>query len=297
MIVYLDQNKWIELARMVHGKDNSPMAKKIPLYALEAVKKGRIVFVLSAIHYIETARISNAGRRTRLAKVMWKYSQGNTITSYKNIVLHELASALSHFFNINRKMDFQLIGYGISHAFGEKFSINFPQHIENIFEECCLTGEGPNGEIMPGLHQTRYRESFLNHLNKLPSIREDLPKNKWEDCLYAICTMDIVEPLYEIMGAEGISPEQLGNIGPDNLRKLVDLMPTRQMDLFLHKLVLQNPNLKHQDTVLEDWAGLGVASQYCDLVICEKHFQDMTSRKGYKGKAKVTKDINVLMEL
>lgn len=297
MIVYLDQNKWIELARMVHGKDDSPISKKIPLHAIKAVEEGRIVFVLSAIHYIETARISNAGRRERLAKVMWKYSQGNTLTSYKKIVLHELEYALSNFFNLKRKTDFQLIGYGVSHAFGEKLTTNFPQHIENIIEESCLTGVGPNGERMAGFHQTKYRESFLDHLKKLPSIREELPRNKWEDCLYAICTMDIIEPLNEIMRDEGISPEQFGNLGPDNLRKLVDLMPTRQMDLFLHKLVLQNPNLKHQETVLEDWGGLGVASQYCDLVICEKHFQNMTSRKGYKGKAKVTRDLNVLMEL
>jgi len=29
MIVYLDQNKWIELARMLHEKDTSPRAARV----------------------------------------------------------------------------------------------------------------------------------------------------------------------------------------------------------------------------------------------------------------------------
>jgi len=297
MIVYLDQNKWIALARMVNGKDDSSLSKNIVEHTLEAVESGRIIIVLSAIHYMETARISNSGRRERLAKVMWKYSKGKTLTSYRRIVINELETALSEFFTIKNKKKFQLVGYGVAHAFGEPLVTKFPKYIEETIEESVLTGVGPDGEKMPGFYQTKYRQTFMDHLLNLPSIRDDLPRSKWEDCLYAICTMDIIEPLKEIMSSERISPEQLGGLGPDNLRKLVDMMPTRQMDLFLHKQVLQNPNMSPKITDLEDWAGLGVATQYCDLVICEKHFQDMASRKGYKGKARITKNIEALTKI
>jgi len=246
---------------------------------------------------METARISNSGRRKRLGKVMWKYSKGKTLTSYRKIVIHELETALSEFFTINNKTPFQLVGYGVSHAFGEPLNTTFPKFIEEIIEESMLTGEGPNGEVMPGFHQTKYREDFLNHLEKLPSIREKLPRSKWDDCLYTTCTMDIIEPLNRVMLSECISPERFTALGRESLRKLIDLMPTRQMDLFLHKQVLQNPSLKPKITDLEDWAGLGVAMQYCDLVICEKHFQAMTSRKVYDGKAQVVKDLEVLTEI
>lgn len=297
MLIYLDQNKWIALARMVYGKDKSQLSKTIVTHTLKAVEDGRIIIVLSAIHYIETARISNSDRRKRLGKVMWKYSKGRTLASYKKIVIHELETALTEFFKMKNKTPFQLVGYGVSHAFGEPLNTTLPKFIEEIFEESMLTGERLNGEVMPGFFQTKYCENFKNHLEKLPSIREKLPRNKWDDCLYAICTTDIIEPLKGIMLSESISPEQFGALGPENLRKLVDLMPTRQMDLFLHKQVLQNPSLKPKITDLEDWVGLGVATQYCDLVICEKHFQAMTSRKGYKGKARVTKDIEVLTKV
>src|SRR3990167_5014541 len=235
MLIYLDQNKWIALARMVYGKDKSQLSKTIVDHTLKAVEDGRIIIVLSAIHYMETARISNSDRRKRLGKVMWEYSKGKTLASYKKIVIHELETALTEFFKIKNKTPFQLVGYGVSHAFGEPLNTTFPKFIEEIFEESMLTGERPNGEVMPGFYQTKYCENFKNHLEKLPSIREELPRNKWDDCLYAICTTDIIEPLKGIMLSESISPEQFGALGPENLRKLVDLMPTRQMDLFLHK--------------------------------------------------------------
>jgi len=149
MLIYLDQNKWIALARMVYGKDKSQLSKTIVENTLKAVEDGRIIIVLSAIHYMETARISNFNRRKRLGKVMWKYSKGRTLASYKRIVIHELETALSEFFRIKNKTPFQLVGYGVSHAFGKPLNTTFPKFIEEIVEESMLTGEEPNGEVMP----------------------------------------------------------------------------------------------------------------------------------------------------
>ena len=73
-----------------------------------------------------------------------------------------------------------------------------------------LTGERPNGEVKLGFHQTKYCENFKNHLEKLPSIREELPRNKWDDCLYAICTTDIIEPLKGIIRKKKKKKEKKG---------------------------------------------------------------------------------------
>jgi len=183
MLIYLDQNKWIALARIVNGKDKSRLSKTIAEHTLEAVEDGRVIIVLSAIHYMETARISNSGRRERLAKGMWKYSKGSTLASYTKIVINELETALSEFFTIKKKTRFQLVGYGVSHAFGEPLPTAFPKYIEDAIEERVLTGKGPGGEEMPGFYQTKYREKFMNHLENIPSIRDELPRNKWEDWL------------------------------------------------------------------------------------------------------------------
>src|SRR5690349_1948734 len=101
MIIYLDQNKWIELSRMVHGKDDSLRAKRI-VRAFDAVANdGHVSLPLSALHYIETSRVSNEGRKTRLGATMWRFSRGTTITSYTQVVRHELDHALAkHFPNV-----------------------------------------------------------------------------------------------------------------------------------------------------------------------------------------------------
>lgn len=98
MIVYLDQNKWIELARIIYGKDQSKAAKEILVSLRAAQEVGALELPLSAIHYMETARISNAGKKARLGAVMWEFSKGTTIASIKSIVTHELEVALAMFF-------------------------------------------------------------------------------------------------------------------------------------------------------------------------------------------------------
>lgn len=94
MIVYLDQNKWTELARMVNGKDTSPRTTQVIKEFDAALDTGHVVFPLSAFYYMESARISNVGRRSRLGSVMWTYSKRATIAFYPTVVKHELEVAL-----------------------------------------------------------------------------------------------------------------------------------------------------------------------------------------------------------
>jgi len=140
MIVYLDQNKWIELAKMVHGKDNSTRAKNVVRDFEAAIDGDHVVVPLSAFHYMETARVSNAERRRRLKTV-------------------------------------------------------------------------------------------------------------------------------------------------------INDMPTRYLDLHLHRQVLRNPNYASKITDLEDWSGVGVASCYCDVVVCEKHMADMLKRDRFVTKARIETDL------
>ena len=66
MVVYLDQNKWIELARTFHGKDDTVRAKNVLRDFELATRESRVTVPLSSLHYIETSRISNVGRKVRL---------------------------------------------------------------------------------------------------------------------------------------------------------------------------------------------------------------------------------------
>jgi hypothetical protein len=79
----------------------------------------------------------------------------------------------------------------------------------------------------------------------------------------------------------------LDGLGEKKLKQVINDMPTRRVDLHLHRQVLHNSNYRARPTDLEDWGGLVIASSYCDVVVCEKHMASMLKRDGFKTHARV----------
>jgi len=285
MIVYLDQNKWIELAQIYNGKNNSDRDKLILQELKKAVETGTVILPLSAIHYIETARIKDVNRRKKLGETMLFFSKNRSIARFKKIVEYELESALSEFFSHIKVRNLDLLENGISHAFDiPKINGIFPLSSDEI-EQACLVGND-RYDIDP-LFSKNIEESkkFKYHLDTLGARLNELPRNKRDDLIYAISLNDIIVPLNEISSFHNIPNVFFEN--KENLKKLFNLMPTRVLDFHLHTQVSKNPTYAAKITDLEDWAGLGVASCYCDLVICEKHMASMFKRDGFKTKARI----------
>ena len=291
MIIYLDQNKWIELSKMVHGKDDSQRAKRI-VRAMESVcTAGHVTLPLSAIHYMETSRISNEGRKVRLGSTMWRFSRGQTIAGYPAVVRHELDVALSKHFAHIVPGELQVIGFGHAHAFGEAAG-NVPSIFAEEFERSMLMGN----ELLriPPLasYASHHRESFRNHLASLHIRAAEVSPDLRENFLYAISTVDILEPLNQAMVKYELPANTLEILGETGLKKLINDMPTRRVDLHLHRQVLRNPTYAPKPTDLEDWAALAMAACYCDVVVCEKHMANMLSRDGFRTKTRIEVDLD-----
>src|SRR5262245_14450491 len=116
--IYLDQNKWVDLARAYHGHPDGG-AFTATLKACKRAVEGRTAFFpLSVTHYEETAVVSDSGRRDRLAEVMELLSGFTTIASQLRVVPVELEWALNRRFGRPAKpMDLVLYGFGAAHAF------------------------------------------------------------------------------------------------------------------------------------------------------------------------------------
>ena len=80
-VVFLDQNKWIDLARVEAGKKTS--GPLIPLYnALKAaVDCGATVVPLSLSHIIETSKRNDQTSRRHLARTQASLSNGRVLRS------------------------------------------------------------------------------------------------------------------------------------------------------------------------------------------------------------------------
>jgi len=291
MIAYLDQNKWIELAKMAHGKDKSIRAKRV-LRDFEAASDGGHVDIpLSSFHYIETSRISNVDRKVRLGAVMWRFSKGATIIGYAAVVRHELEVALAKHFPRVTAGSISILGRGHSHAFGTPPLQGVLAHIEEEVERSMLIGNEVLGINPLRSHNTKYRENFREHLATLHARQKDVPKDLRENWLYAMSTVDILNPINDVIHKHGLPKEALDGLGEHKLKQVIDEMPTRRVDLHLHKQVLRNPSYLARSTDLEDWGSLALASSYCDVVVCEKHMADMLKRDGFRTHARIEVDL------
>jgi hypothetical protein len=296
MIIYLDQNKWIELARIINGIDKSERAAALVQEINIALSAGYI-FPLSAIHIMEFSRIRDAGRRSRLGKVMWQFSQGFTLAPQREIVSREIEIAFFQMgFNVNPR-ELKLIGRGIPHAFAEKIESPIIAAFADEVDEAMLTGNKELDIDPVQFSSQKHREKFSNHLSSLNTQKHELPKSLWENWLYAIAMEDIAQPLYEVMCKHSIPNSMLSDWGENEFKEFLNRIPTRKLDIHLHRQVLKNPHYKSKLSDLEDWAGLGIAMCYCDLVICENHFADLVSRDNNKTKARVTTSIYELFPM
>ena len=200
MHIYLDQNIWIALAKIHHGKDNSPDSVRLLDLIQKKLASDDIILPLSRTHYIETSTIANTGRRERLGRVMFDYSKGVTLAPYKSIVVYELDCALSKIFNHIKPRSFELFGNGIKHAYGDALEFEYPTMMDpNQIERAALTGEKLVGYRFGGFHKTKHNAKFQEHLSEVSEMRQTIARKEWDNTLYAIALGDIVEPLSEVL--------------------------------------------------------------------------------------------------
>lgn len=286
MIIYLDLNKWIQLAQIVNGKDMSERSRNI-LNEFESALQSGCITPLSSMHYIEFARISNVGRRKRLGKVMWEYSNGYTLAPYSQIIEWEIEKALKTYFPEIIPHKFELIGKGIEFTFGTKI-VTLPTQDE--LNKRILCGDNTSEPIL-SKHLDSIPLAFLNHLEEFKKKKVELPASKHEDWLYGVTMADIINPINRVLNRYNIDPSLLFKLSIEEHRNIINSMPTRMLDIHFHRQILKNPNFKTSRTDLGDMGGIGIASCYCDVVVCEKHFADLLKRDGYRPFARIETDI------
>lgn len=275
---------------MVHGKDSSPQAQRV-LRAFDAVDGKEVIAPLSQCHYMETARVVNVGRRQRLGAVMWGYSRGITIANHQAIVRHEVSRALAKRMPGVQVVPLKLLGYGVAHVFDLPPSSPAVAPFQHIIEPSFFTGNAALGMEPPMFPQSSGRQAFRDFLSRLHVRKTELPKRQWDDWLHAIVLADIIDPITHCFIENSLPTDAISRLGKEGLTELIEDMPSRRVDLHLLREVLRNDQYKPNDTDLEDWVGVGTASCYCDVVVCEKHMADMLQRSKFSSRARIVTDL------
>jgi len=116
-VVYLDLNHWYMLGEARAGHPRQPDHVDVLRALSEHVEQGRLMFPLSAVHYIELAENPRDHQREEAANVMTVLSRFNTMTSLAKIIDEELAYALNRRFGRPAfPVKVKKLGYGANFA-------------------------------------------------------------------------------------------------------------------------------------------------------------------------------------
>lgn len=97
-IVFLDQNKWIELAKVAAGKTSSGHVATLYAQLTAAVDAGKVLFPLAVSHVIETSKRNAPTSRVLLAETQARLSRGYVYRSRAGRLLVEMQQTIRTLF-------------------------------------------------------------------------------------------------------------------------------------------------------------------------------------------------------
>lgn len=308
-VIYLDQNKWIELARAAHGKDTRPVMRAVLDFVRTASKHG-VCFPLSFAHYIETMS-SPSQRRARLGAFMFEVSAGRRIASFAAIVRHELEVALSlEFPGRVTVFPFEFVGRDLGYVvegvprrgLEESTRARVPPELRPLvdamahidLEQAVLTGRSLFApEQLSQVRVDRSPESrFVPHLRDVRARwRRAADPKLQERVLYATALGDIMEPIEQLLATNRISLAEFAALDIEGYERFLGRQPSRRVLIHLYRQIARAAQVPLRDTDLNDWIYVAVASMYCDVVVTERMLADLLTRPGLEPRASVISNL------
>lgn len=312
-IIYLDQLHWIEIAKSVNGKTTKVGTQKVIEYMSQLSSSGLAVFPLSISHYYETLKQTVPERRQRLANVMRSMSRGYTVAALNNVVKYEVRSSLISMLNLDIELEhFKYLGKNLGHALGENINFNLvwpnsesvPEDIRNkieddifnIVEDTLLSGSLKVGEVDHVFTKLDLTpdNTFKEHLEEWKGCASSMTKTELRKKIYSITLNDMLIPIFEELVYLGVPLENFSALGEENIWRLLDMMPTRKVDMHLREQWARNGGLTPKQSDLNDWCHIGSAICYSDFVVTEKQMSNLLSRSN-EYSSKVTSNLSDLL--
>lgn len=313
-IVYLDQNKWVQLL----VKDQQALPGSGSNYdALRKLKEDEeVTFPLSATHYLETWHRSNWESRWALASVMHDLSGFFTLAPIQKLQSAEVARAALQRLAPGKLLPIPsagLIGYGVDHAFASEYGrFRYVERIETDDEP-----EGP--PVDPGesrfdrlreiaseweyqwfslaylpvsgdefgldrIGQHRKGRRFAEHeAQRSATLHAAGSKTMLSRALLVEDFNDLLDDINIVCEHISVDPRQLLSRREDISSFIADV-PTRYVYHTLRSSRYMNPQQEWHQHDLADLMALSVAIPYCDVVVTERHWRHVAVQAGLDRK-------------
>jgi hypothetical protein len=285
--LYLDQNKWIDLARAYYGKQEGEPIREALAAVQAAVDSGKLVVPFSLVNVIETTASKDQTRRNRLAEFLVLLSHGNAVLPFTVTIGWEMTNALRSLLHRGKPIHvrYSLISPGIDHALGRRPRVEAP----------TLAMESA---IMSEILSPRATLDALRRLGDNQEWKEQ--KDDLENGAVAMferirawATSTLTPSQQRIyMLAELLTKGQEGRAFKAALKnadvtraefralfasagdqdRFMERVPALDVHLTLATERDQNPDQQIKRTDMRDLAWLAVALPYGNLVVCEKNW-------------------------
>ena len=309
-IIYLDQNKWIDLARAFYGKPEGDKYNTVLNLLQEKVSSGEIILPISTIHIIETSRKADIESRKRLSEFIAPMTKSYGILPNFMIRDQEIENAIMQKIGKDKinKISESVIKKGIYQMLGLEFE---DDSIIEIFNQFSLNNEISDkviAKIMIDLIDRELLDAIREEDEKAAKEYEITTKknqaslSKEMRLRLAISEMmntTFLHKIIEQLNKHGIEVKQFSNLllNIDDWKNFIFSMPS--IDLWINLHVLRDSN---KDKVVHrndssDIAFLSVAIPYCDVVVTEKFWTHLlvSNRFDKKYNTTVLSDVNELI--
>ena len=279
--IYLDQNKWIDLARAYYHQPRGERFAATLERAWNAVKQDVVRFPISAEHINETMKTKDEQRRRKLSQVMVELSLGRTIAPYRKVISFELDTALAEILDQTIvATPPPVFGRGVDFACGQDEA--WPATYFEATEGLVLALNSPI-ESVRQWHTKRFEKQLEYITQEAENLRGGERKLTWEVRRQAHIATLSAGPRRDLLQASlsriGRSLEDFLALSPEQRAELYQRVPTLdlEMELNMGKDELRNRRINAHDW--NDMSFLCVAIPYCDIVITEKMWVDIAKRR------------------
>jgi hypothetical protein len=299
--VYLDQNKWIDLAAAQKGIEKGLPFEDVHLLLGAMVDHGDVSLPLSAAHYMETHNRRRYDSRRDLASTMAPFSRFHAIGPSSSVLPGELDRALEAMLQQPLEVrDLRPFGQGVSHAFGFEIEVEplaaqlaerspvpsaAKEATRHYLELLLLAGLPPEEEAkLPDYQPFAHQEAAKRNAREKESLREIRRVAGWQKgekskrVAKAQALTEYLEPLNEALRRARISADHFMALGQSGMTSFLECVPTLFAALELERLRETASQKAWERQDLTDLGALPVASVYCDVVVTEKLWVDFARR-------------------
>ena len=304
-ITYLDQNKWIELARAAKQPEDYPDHNALLKSIGRAVGAGDLILPLTFTNIYETFKINDPQRRRDLASVQASLSKGFVFRGrYKRLEeeVSEVARIAHGLPPVYREEHWFL-----SDLFFEAFAEVDDNRLDFAMSTKVIAAirENPAYALLDYLMATSDQsrrtavknfsegsENLRRRIEKRRNQHRGEPLSMRRKIYSALLMIDEMDLLLRIMKDTGLPWATIGEMGPATARKIITDVPTYYIERELAlRLEAQSRPIEEND--FRDIQSFCAVLQYADTVISEQQFVNIArqAKLGRKYGTKLATDI------